>query len=83
MRDTLKRAAPGVLVAHAGKQHAYRHAASLQRLGLLRRFITSSYYKPDAFPDLLFGRCARMDAYLRRRHYAELDSARVSQVVVA
>lgn len=67
----------GVLVAHAGKQHAYRHAASLQQLGLLRAFVTSSYYKPDAFPDRLFGRWSRLDRCLRRRHYEALDSTRI------
>lgn len=68
---------PKVLVAHAGKQHAYRHAAALGRLGLLGCFVTSSYYKPDAVPDRWLGRIPRIDALLRRRHLAELDSERV------
>jgi glycosyltransferase involved in cell wall biosynthesis len=68
---------PSVVVGHSGKQHAYRLALALQRAGALRAFLTSAYYKPAAFPDRLLARSRRLDAYLRRRHLAGLDPARV------
>ena len=68
---------PDVLVAHSGKQHAYRHALAVQRCGRLGRFVTSGYYKPDAFPDRLLARSPRVDRALRRRWLAGLDPARV------
>lgn len=68
---------PRIVVAHSGKQHAYRHAAAVQRLRHLERFITSAYYKPDCFPDRLAARFRRLDAALRRRCSDEIDSQRV------
>jgi glycosyltransferase involved in cell wall biosynthesis len=68
---------PSVVVAHAGKQHAYRHAEALQRLGCLRRFVTSGFYKPGVFPDSLLARVPALDARLRRRAHEALDPARV------
>lgn len=57
-----------VVVSHSGKQHAYRHALALQRLGALRWFITSSYYAPSRWPDRWLSRVPALDRYLRRRH---------------
>lgn len=68
---------PSVLVAHAGKQHAYQHAVALARLGMLDRFVTSSYYKPQTLPDRWLGKFPRVDGLLRRRHLAELEERRV------
>jgi starch synthase len=68
---------PTVIVGHSGKQHAYRHAASLQRTGSLKAFLTSGYYKPSGFPDRLFSKSQRLSAYLQRRHLPELDQERV------
>lgn len=58
---------PKTLVAHSGKQHAYRHAMSLQSLGCLAGFVTSSYYKPTYFPDRLLAISPRMNRFLLRR----------------
>jgi alpha-maltose-1-phosphate synthase len=66
-----------VLVAHAGKQHAYRHALAIQKAGCLERFVTSGYYCPKRFPDWLFANSQRFDRALRRRHLNGLDCNRV------
>ena len=68
-----------VTVSHSGKQHSYRHAYSLQQLGLLRRFVTSTYYFPDRWPDRLASSVARVDRTLRKRSLPELDSQRVTR----
>ncbi len=70
---------PTVLVAHAGKQHSYRHAAAVNRSGHLARFVTSSYYKPDRWPDRLFSAINRLDRPLRRRWLNELPSDKVTR----
>ena len=56
------------VVSHSGKQHAYRHARAMQRLGFLNRFVTSSYYAPSRWPDRVLARFGRLDRYLQRRH---------------
>jgi len=61
------------IVSHSGKQHAYRHAAAVQRCGRLARFITSTYYRPGRLPDAWLKRWARADRYLRRRYLEGLD----------
>lgn len=68
---------PTVLVAHAGKQHAYRHALAVQRAGCLAHFVTSGYYKPKSFPDRLLATTTWFDRPLRRRHLSDLDPGRV------
>ena len=64
-------------MAHSGKQHAYRHAAAVQRAGALLRFVTSGYFKPGVFPDRLLARSAWVDKRLRRRCFSELASDKV------
>jgi starch synthase len=66
-----------VVVAHSGKQHAYRHAAAVERAGALKAFVTSGYYKPERFPDRLFAASKRIDAKLRRRTLDALPSGKV------
>src|SRR5271167_917570 len=68
---------PSVVVAHSGKQHAYRHAAAVQKAGSLARFVTSGYYKPDTYPDRLLSWSSWLDARLRRRTFSGLPSAKV------
>ena len=68
---------PAIVVAHSGKQHAYRHAAAVDQAGALLRFVTSSYYKPDAFPDRLLTWSSWIDSRLRRRTLSALPSAKV------
>jgi starch synthase len=68
-----------VTVSHSGKQHAYRHAMSLQRLGMLRRFVTSTYYKPDCWPDRIATLSSRLDRGLRKRWLEGLDSSLVTR----
>ena len=68
---------PTVLVAHAGKQHAYRHAAAVEQAGCLHKFVTSGYYKPDRWPDRLLSRVHKLDVALRRRLLNDLSSDRV------
>jgi glycosyltransferase involved in cell wall biosynthesis len=68
---------PQVTVGHSGRQHAYRLAAVLGRLGCLDRLATSGYYKPDVFPDRLIAGLPRLDTLLRRRHLDGLDTQRV------
>lgn len=63
---------PSVLVAHSGKQHAYRHALSVQSIGHLGGFVTSAYYKPNQWPDRLAAMSARCDRLLRRRRFDDL-----------
>ncbi len=68
-----------VLVSHSGKQHAYQHALSLQKLGLLDRFVTSSYYRRDQWPDRVLTWSGRTDRGMSRRYLSGLDSRRVSR----
>jgi glycosyltransferase involved in cell wall biosynthesis len=68
---------PRVVVAHSGKQHAYRHALALQSAGYLDRFVTTSYYKPQRLPDRLAACWPKADRILRRRRLEELDDDRV------
>lgn len=63
------------VVAHSGKQHAYRHALGLQNRGRLARFITSTYYRPDRRPDAWLAQWPRADRAMRRRHLAGLDAS--------
>lgn len=65
------------LVSHSGKQHAYQHAHSLQRIGRLDRLVTSTYYRPDRFPDSIARRFAKADRFLRKRWHERLDGDRV------
>ncbi len=39
-----------IIVAHPGTQHSYHIAAALKRYGMLYKFITNYYYKPNKFP---------------------------------
>jgi glycosyltransferase involved in cell wall biosynthesis len=66
-----------VRVAHSGKQHAYRHALSVEGCGALDRFITSGYYKPSRFPDSWASRIGRLDRALRRRHQEQLPPEKI------
>jgi glycosyltransferase involved in cell wall biosynthesis len=68
---------PAVVVAHSGRQHAYRHAAAVEKAGALKTFVTSGYYKPDVFPDRLFTRSSWIDSRLRRRTLESVPSAKV------
>ncbi len=66
-------------VSHSGKQHSYRHALSLQELGLLHRFVTSTYYKRGSFPDWLARTAARLDRSLSKRWQEGLDDSLVTR----
>jgi alpha-maltose-1-phosphate synthase len=66
-----------VRVAHSGKQHAYRHALSVEKCGALDLFITSGYFKAGQFPDRLADRMPRIDRALRRRYQKGLPVAKV------
>ena len=66
-----------VRVAHSGKQHAYRHALAVERCGRLDRFVTSSYYKPDDFPDRWLSRVGSWDRALLRRFQEGLPAHKV------
>ena len=68
-----------VTAAHSGKQHSYRHAFSLQQLGLLYRFTTSTYYKRDEWPDCLGSYIKQLDEGLSKRYLPGLNSNRVSR----
>lgn len=68
-----------VTVSHSGKQHAYQHALSIQRLGCLHRFVTSTYYRRDSWPDRVAGFCPPLDMELRKRWLKGLDSRRVTR----
>jgi starch synthase len=63
------------IVAHSGKQHAYRHALALQNRGCLERFVTSTYYRPRCQPDTWFSRWPKADRALRRRHLDGLEAS--------
>jgi alpha-maltose-1-phosphate synthase len=66
-----------IRVAHSGKQHAYRHALSVERCGALDLFITSGYFKAGTFPDRLATGMPRIDRALRRRFLEGLPVAKV------
>jgi alpha-maltose-1-phosphate synthase len=68
-----------VTVSHSGKQHAYQHAHSLQRLGQLQRFVTSTYYRRDRWPDRLAKTVPKIDTGLQKRWLRGLDTARVTR----
>ena len=67
----------GVVVSHAGRQHAYRTAVALQAAGALNLFLTSAYYKRDIYPDRLATFIPRLDEWLKRRHQPGLDPLKV------
>jgi glycosyltransferase involved in cell wall biosynthesis len=78
MNPSIRKATTGsTLVCHSGKQHAYRHALSLQQLGRLALFVTSGYFKPSRFPDSLFDRIGKVSRGLRLRHLDGLDESKV------
>jgi len=66
-----------VLMSHSGRQHSYRVALSMQKLGRLKRFITSMYYMPDRFPDMLITKFSRADRFMRKRHQEGLFLSKV------
>lgn len=57
-----------ILLSHSGKQHCYKLALSLDKLGRLGRLATSTYYDPVRFPDRIFLRFRQADSFLRKRH---------------
>lgn len=63
-----------ILLSHSGKQHSYKLALSLENLGLLARFLTSTYYDPLRFPDNFFSRFKKLDQILRKRHEPGLSN---------
>lgn len=68
-----------VTVSHSGKQHAYRHALSLQQLGLLQRLITSTYYKPEGGLERLLRYNPKLHRALRKRTQPGLHSRLVTR----
>ncbi len=68
-----------VTVSHSGKQHAYRHAMSLQQFGALQRFVTSTYYRRGRLPDRLCTLWPRADRGLQKRWLPGLDENRVTR----
>lgn len=68
-----------VTVSHSGKQHAYRHAHSLQQIGALDRLITSTYYRRDRWPDRLLTFLPRLDRALQRRWLEGLESHAITR----
>ena len=68
-----------VTVSHSGKQHSYQHALSLQRLGVLHQFVTSSYYRRSRWPDCVARQVPLLDAGLQKRWLNGLDEQRVSR----
>ena len=81
LRTTLlsPRRLPCVTVSHSGKQHAYRHAYSLQQLGMLSRFVTSTYYKRGSGLDRIGKLSDRLDRGLQKRWLEGLDSSSVTR----
>jgi starch synthase len=73
------RSSARVTVAHSGKQHSYRHALSLQQLGLLKRFVTSTYYRREQWPDRLARWIPRLDQALQKRWLRGLNSSLVTR----
>ena len=68
-----------ITVSHSGKQHAYRHACALQQLGLLRRFVTSTYYKRGRWPDRVAQWMPRLDRALQKRWLEGFNSQLVTR----
>ncbi len=66
-----------ITVSHSGKQHAYRHAYSVQQLGCLHRFVTSTYYCRDRWPDRMATLVSKLDRALQKRTLHGLDSNQV------
>jgi starch synthase len=68
-----------ITVSHSGKQHAYRHALSLQKLGVLGRFVTSTYYRRDCWPDQIAQWFPSLDRGLQKRWLEGLNSSLVTR----
>ena len=66
-----------ITVSHSGKQHAYRHAQSVQQLGCLHRFVTSTYYRRDCWPDRIVSTVPKLGRALQKRTLQGLDSSKV------
>ncbi len=68
-----------ITVSHSGKQHAYQHAYSVQQLDCLKRFVTSTYYRNNRWPDRLAQFVPRLDRALRKRCLESLNPDLVSR----
>lgn len=69
-----------LIVAHPGTQHSSQAAIALQRAGLLERYVTSFYYRPDGALSTLVGLlpsrlASRVERELLRRRIAGLGDA--------
>jgi len=62
-----------ILLSHAGRQHSYKVALSLQRIGRLDKFVTTGYYKPSRYPDRLLSGIKSIDKALRKRYEPGLE----------
>lgn len=69
--------ANSIAVAHPGKQHSYQVALAFQQAGLLRRFITGIYFKPEEFP---YNMVRWLPRRFRERALRELSKRRLAEL---
>ncbi len=75
-----------VVVTHPGRQHSYETALAAQDAGMLRRFVTSFYWRRSGRPSST-AMCAlpsrgreAVEGYLRRRWHSEIDPSLVLSI---
>ncbi|MBN1353349.1 MAG: glycosyltransferase family 4 protein [Candidatus Omnitrophica bacterium] len=66
-----------IMLSHAGKQHSYKVAVSLENIGRLARFVTSTYYMPSRFPDSIFAKFKPLDKFFSKRCENDLSPDKV------
>ena len=77
---------PRVVISHSGKQYSYQTALALQEVGLLKKYITSLYYKPSEFPYNLVSKLPKSlsqklnDKLLKRKFEVKLNGNRIVSV---
>jgi starch synthase len=68
-----------VIVAHPGAQHSYETALAVQEAGLLKRYITGLYYKPESGLGQAVQLIRPVERRFRRRYKHELAQRLVKQ----
>ena len=68
-----------VIVAHPGRQNSYETALAMQEAGLLARYITGIYYKPESVCGRVVRLSGRAESEFYRRHQDGLSCDRVRQ----
>src|SRR5438105_3321980 len=68
---------PSLVLVHPGERRAYQMALAAQESGILQRFVTGTYYKPEHRPYTL---AEKLPPKLRSRALRELNRRRLDSI---